>query len=259
MTDYTTEEAALVNQMQQFQPHPRPKAYQRMAQAPWLITATKPSVRLNLLHPKWLVAAVLIAAMAGALVWLTPPLRALAQAVIDGLFNRASSSSITISPLENTTGTESVWLSLPEAEARAGFSLRLPDALPTGYSFAGAGYTESRHAASLIYERPGAELVITQQPAAFAEFGLLTDGGIGIGLNARVERVQIGQSEGEYVVGTWTRTGDDQAVWRADAPYQRLRWQKGIMIYEILAMGGSLDTGSGLDRNSLIALALSLQ
>ncbi|MDZ4770545.1 MAG: hypothetical protein SGJ24_15575 [Chloroflexota bacterium] len=52
---------------------------------------------------------------------------------------------------------------------------------------------------------------------------------------------------------------DNQATWQANVPLQRLCWQEGDLIYEMLVSGGSYDTGSGLDRNAMIAIAVSLQ
>jgi len=263
MDQHSEEETEIVQRLQRFQPRPSPKAYQRMAHTPWNNPIERKSMMQTILPSRRFrtsVAVVMIVVLAGVVVMATPSLRVLAQELLNTLFNRESNSTITVQPPAlPTTGDAGTLTDVTTVETEAGFHIAQPQSIPAGYAFSGVGYTESRHAVSLVYERPGAELSITQQPVEYAEFGLLTDGASGIGPDAPIASVQIGDVVGEYVAGTWIMTSENQAVWQANAPSQRLRWQEGGMIYEILANGGSSDTGSGFDQSGLIAIALSLQ
>ncbi|MDX1992554.1 MAG: hypothetical protein SF029_09195 [bacterium] len=262
MDKHTEKERALVEQLHHFQPRPSQNAYDRMAKMPWRVQSERKTLMktaMNSHSVRLALTTVAAAVITVSVIWVTPPLHSLAQEVLNTLFNRASSSTITVETQVSSDQAEPSRMEPAQVEALAGFTLKQPSSIPSGYTFGGAGYTASRHAASLFYQRPGAELLITQQPAAYAEYGLLTDGDSGIGPDAPIEQVTIGNVLGEYVAGTWVMSSDNQAVWLPDASVQRLRWQEGDMIYEILANGGSADTGSGLDRDAMIALANSLQ
>lgn len=266
MDQHSEEETVIVERLQRFQPRPSQTAYQRMANAPWVNLKETTSIMQIVSRSRRtriVLAALVMTVVASTVVWTTPSLRAVAQELLGTLFNREASSMISVEPFDRAnpgdTALTDTLREVSTVENQAGFVVRQPQSIPPGYIFAGAGYTESRHAVSLVYIRPGAELTVTQQPVEYAEYGLLTDGNSGIGPDAPVETVQIGDIAGEYVAGTWVMTSDNQAVWQANVSSQRLRWQEDNMIYEIFVNGGSSDTGSGLDRNTMIAMAVSLQ
>lgn len=70
-----------------------------------------------------------------------------------------------------------------------------------------------------------------------------------------VEPVQVGAAAGEFVQGTFVvPAGSDTAVWSADAPVLRLRWQQGGRYFELAKLGDP-EHLEHLDKAALIALA----
>lgn len=263
-SDHNASEENIIRQLEQFQPRPTPQAYRRANETPWSsrdkhgVPNMTTQTLLRVRPLRLIVAALLIVIALSAAIWFTPPLRSWAQDVLNSLFNRAESNTITVAP-SNGSGAEVALQDIASVQAASGFEIAQPAYVPDGFTFSGAGYTPDRHAASLFYDRPGAEFVITQQPAQYAEFGLLTDGASGIGPDAPIEIVQLGDISAEYVAGAWIMTSENQAVWNPNAGFQRLRWKSGTMIYEILTAGGSTDTGSAISKDQMVAIAVSLQ
>ena len=73
------------------------------------------------------------------------------------------------------------------------------------------------------------------------------------------QAVTVNGAAAEYVEGTFVVfPGSAEAVWNADAPVQRLRWQANGTLYELSKLGDpqALET---LDQAALIALAEQLQ
>jgi hypothetical protein len=74
-----------------------------------------------------------------------------------------------------------------------------------------------------------------------------------------VETVQIGGGTGEFVQGTFVvPAGSSTAVWDAEAPVLRLRWQAGDRHFELAKLGAP-EYLDHLDKEALIALAEGLQ
>jgi hypothetical protein len=72
------------------------------------------------------------------------------------------------------------------------------------------------------------------------------------------EAVTVRGYAGEYVRGTFVvGAGSAEAVWNADAPVQRLRWQEDGVIYEIQQMVGS-SSDPHFDKDGLIAIGANL-
>lgn len=77
-------------------------------------------------------------------------------------------------------------------------------------------------------------------------------------LQSAVQRVTIGEFEGEYVNGSFgLRNGDNKLTWDSSGTDQRIRWKEGDRWFELTAFGGP-GTSGYLDKDALISLASSL-
>ena len=73
------------------------------------------------------------------------------------------------------------------------------------------------------------------------------------------QAVTVNGAAAEYVEGTFVVfPGSDEAVWNADAPVQRLRWQANGTLYELSKLGDP-QALEYLDQAAMIALAEQLQ
>jgi hypothetical protein len=143
-------------------------------------------------------------------------------------------------------------LSVNEVEQQAGFTLMAPTRLPEDLVFAGASYDAERHIARLFYryvETNG--LVLAEE--------LLEPGGTCdlcelVGASAEVEKVQVGEANGEYVTGVWKLTTNGM-VWAEDPYLVNLRWQDAGIAFSLQYMG---PPGS-LTREEMLAIATSLK
>lgn len=75
-----------------------------------------------------------------------------------------------------------------------------------------------------------------------------------MGASASVERVQIGNTAGEYVQGVWKLT-ENGPIWENDPYLQTLRWQVDGIAYELQYMGPP----DMLTKDDLVKIASSLQ
>jgi hypothetical protein len=130
------------------------------------------------------------------------------------------------------------------AEGATGLAaMRLPTS--TGLFLRGVEVDPARQWLRLIYAAPdGGGLVLTKGYVPL-------DGPIWEEVPAEVvQAVKVGRHDGEYVRGTFSvGAGQALAVWDAEVPIQRLRWEKGGLLYEIASVS------SDYDQAMLVALA----
>ena len=140
-------------------------------------------------------------------------------------------------------------------EAAVGFDAKEPpDDIP-GLVFERAEANPTLGVLGLHYKAigGGTELIITQSRTDLVALGWGE-----VPLSANVEKVKIGQYDGEYVQGTFiVRPGATSAVWEPNAPVQRLRWREGNRLFGI-DMFGRTASVEYLGKEALIALAESL-
>jgi hypothetical protein len=157
-------------------------------------------------------------------------------------------------------------LDVKVAESLAGFDVLEPAWLPEALSFKGAAFEakqweRKQNTVKLFYNfssekyGPGLEsngIVLTQQPIQAIEECEICDF---VGTDAEVEKVQIGNTTGEYVVGVWKADKAGNWVWEYEPYLQTLRWQENKMAFEILYMGPPEE----VTKDTLIAIAKSLK
>lgn len=199
------------------------------------------------------------------------PFRSLAEDIFNGLFPRADDNVITVThtaSMDPETAALTSYLTIEEVRTLANFEVKLPTYPLQEYQFIGASYTPRRNVVSLVYERPGRVLMISQQPLEDSEQGLLTAGSIGIGADAIVSEIEIGVSNGEIVHGMWivTDTSTDstsgtttsEMSWSPSASSRTLRWIQDGILYEIRALGGS-EGHDFIGQEIMIDIALSME
>lgn len=249
-TPDSSNESRMINALTQFQARPSPQAYQRMSQAPWLApqkTATRPLVMVA-------VTLLLLVLLTG-LVWVTPPLRTLAQDILDHLFRRAPENTAILgidsaAPTNVPASVAETFGSVARAAARTGRKIYQPDSALVPYPLTGVTVNHSLEAAWLIYANTDGYLSIYQRSAAL---GWLDEGWVG--KDATIIAVTIKTAagielKGEYVEGGWalegtpTPSADDvsqvPANWTTQTAQRRLRWQTSDTCYEMMTFDPDL-------------------
>jgi hypothetical protein len=203
-----------------------------------------------------------------------PPLRTIAQEVIDSLFNRVTSDQETVE-----LGERGIIQLVPyffgtveEAEAKAGFDIRAPTLLPEGLTLHDVTYSPEEQLVSLNYFT--GTLQVLQGPL---ENGWSDNPVLSVGASADVIPVEFSGANqtvtAEFVKGFWkdisveaqfVLSPSDEATlfdmeWRSDSPICRLRWQENDMLYELWSWGGRFGDACQLGMEELVDIAESMQ
>jgi hypothetical protein len=242
------------------QPRPKPRFNQRMAGQSWNRGRRGPFwVSLTPMRAAASLGLVLLLVLGVSL--LSPSLDTFAQR-LSQFFSPSPNSQFVaeIAPLQTAQPTERFTLTIEEAEARAGFEMKIPEPSPVEFRLIGAAYDELREAIILHYVTDSESLVLrVSQQHLDSDYQ-------GIGPEAVIEMVEVGSHAGEYVAGGWmipeVESGADTTpdplepprVWDANVKLQTLRWSDGEFLYEIILAGGAGSRGY-LDKDGLIALA----
>ena len=226
-----------------------------------IVVNDQPSL-FRYVRPLTTVAAVLILVV---IVMLTvPPVRTLAQNIIDTLFFRAESDKqVLATPFERTIDPTPTFIvptpeppDLDEARRSVNFPINVPRWLPAGYQMVSAeGYDTY---ASIFYQHPdrfGIGLTIYPLPYVHR---------LEVGASAEVIDVQIGDTVGQYVPrGAWiaiTETDGETLrytgeIWDPTVNYQRLRWINDGLVYILATPLGAV---SNLTMDDMVRIAESV-
>ena len=153
-------------------------------------------------------------------------------------------------------------LSVQEVQQEAGFSLKQLTNLPEGLSFIGSRFDQKYYSVTMLYEGLDYQLFLTQRPQGNGSDVF------GIGSDAKVKLVKVGESQAEFVTGGWAAVSTQpvapqttpgstvsiQAIWDNSLPQATLRWQAGGYICELRSLGEG-----GLSESELIILANGLK
>jgi hypothetical protein len=238
-----------------FKPQPSTRYYERMSSAPWFYQDQAfRSIENKKSFPylKTVLAFATIIIVLGVLsLSFIPSIRAAADQFIH-FFLPATSDQLNVqitpgNPLEilDFTNPSNFTLTKDEAQRQAGFMVKQIPASPTVPSYIGARFIPEFNAVFLLYQGTEYTLLVTQRPLGTSQDVL------SIGSNAKVEFVNVGNVQGEYVVGGWkavstqapsaslTQTGTMQinAVWDDQLPQFTLRWQESGFTYELRSNG----------------------
>jgi hypothetical protein len=253
-------------QLNNLQPSPSPRFYQRMARAAWT-----PAV---IARRRAYAVAGLTLLLAAALLVLTPQGRAWAQEIAH-FFTRAKSDVLplqpwqmtaihiheeTVTPILETVTPEPGYvfnLSVAEVEHQAGFDVLEPTWLPGILSFEGASYQNEHNIVRIFYrynqDGPDDTNGLVLRAERFQTNDDCALCGV-VGASEKIETVPIGDTTGEYIIGVWTLT-DNGPVWESTPYLKTLRWQANGMAFELLYMG----TPESVTKADLIAIAESMK
>jgi hypothetical protein len=178
-----------------------------------------------------------------------PPLRAIAQEVIDTLFNQTETNQETIE-----FGTYGIHQLVPfyfgtveQAQDKVDFKIHAPSLLPDDLELRVVNYSPEENLVSLSYGNAGVaylnfDLSVFLGPV---ENGWSSQSYFSIGASAEIVPVEFsgisGQVTGEFVQGFWvfpSGTRGDMAAsipveWNSNLATCRLRWEENDMLYEI--------------------------
>ncbi|MBK8903326.1 MAG: DUF4367 domain-containing protein [Anaerolineaceae bacterium] len=195
------------------------------------------------------------------------PVRAFAQELLQSLFVRHDSNTMTTEPYDPVADPTPTPIPAPEslpdlsvadAAALASFAVKELTHLPDGYRLSSVYYDEARDKVTFLYLNDAyLGIVLHQEPAETAETWT-------IGPDAVIEPVMINGAAAEYVQGAWQwgeptvpgAIGSTEVVWQNNDPHQQLRWTQDGIAYTVSTTVGQ---DQGLTQADLIAIAESLE
>lgn len=254
-----------------WQPLPSARLQQRVADLPWN-QRSKPMKRSR--RMRWAGAMAAVLALLIGVTLSVPSLRATAAE----LLGFANEKSDTTEKTVTFVGPPALQGSVAAVEAQAGFHVREPTYLPSGFVFNKAMYSQySDGKRSLVqYQSSGG------QPAQ-RSMGIVIEAAqwrydphakqIAVGASANIENVSINGFAGQYVKGMWVPApgtcdqgcgiekptpapGDTENMrfqWNADVSIYVVRWQEGDMVYQVLA------SGDQFTKDEVLKIAQSLR
>ena len=278
-------EEEIVSYLETFQPYPSEDYYLRMETAPWTVpeetgsrisglmnwltgmdnSFPRPGVRVALASTVLLLVIILVTLA-------SPKLQAVAQQILHFIVPAPTDElalQVTVQPSgtqEPLNAAERYPLTSIQAEELSGYPIRVFAQLPEGITLTGAQYNPNLHAVTLLYAGAVQTILFTQRPV-----GEITEYAT-VGASAPVENVTVHGVPGEFVTGGWIVTDTNDRIqatpapgtqvslgvyWDPTLPQRILRWQEGVMLYEIL----STKTAQGItiDKDILIKLAESIE
>ena len=181
-------------------------------------------------------AALLLVAVAMLTI---PPLRTIAQQLLEPLFPRTADELITISYTPFTDADIAIYSTLDELQANTGFMVRSPSGLDTNDVI--YEHNTVRNVTIQTYNTEQLFIRISQQPIQDAnEKGLLAFSfDLEIAPETEIETVNVAGYNGQFVRGMWVSKNNDpftDYVWSSRFWFFTLRWQDVDFIYEVQIM-----------------------
>ena len=278
----TPDEKQLEKLLGGLQPQPTQRLSQKLGNAEW--NQHQPR-RLELRYLRNAVAAILLLIV---LVWTIPPLRALAQEIIDAILVKADEDTrqlLITSEADweeqihqyydymTTEGNSPTFFrinSVDAAEARVGFDIiepilpRCTQKLILGYVWL-PGYNYWRGVitqdtvVTLMYDNSCLGMIISQAQVDLANESWRENNGLLVGASAQIETLDIGGTTVEHVHGEWISDETRQVlVWDNEFPLERfVWWQDGFLI--TIRTGNDLPTAmADMAEAYLIAVVESM-
>jgi hypothetical protein len=270
--DEAPDDIQIIELLGRFAPVPSARFYEKMGKAPWIKTGSMEKAQLfgtNMPARRILLGiSVLISVLVLFGLSFFPPIRAIARQIVYSFISEQA-DQIHIQTTLSTPGDlfhfsdpANFPLTIQEVQERSGFNVKAIYQPPEDLKIIGSRFDDSYKAVTTLYQGQGFKLFLTQRPAGIGEDVF------SIGSTAQVDRVKIGDQEGEFVMGGWKAissqsiaktTGpgnqtDINAIWDSNLPQFTLRWQAEGFIYELRTIGESSPS-----QSDLIALANELK
>ena len=241
--------------LERVKPHPTNRLRLEIASAPWnkhdyaqfRVTSSRKHLNTRL---AWGLAFLVVIFVAG-IVAFVPPVRAIARQIFYSFISAPSSQiDVQLTPVNpgelfNLNDPANFTLTVAQAQQQAGFPVQQITPTPAGLSLVGARYEASYHAVILFYQTSDYTLFLTQRPLGKGQDVF------SIGLEARVEIVEVGKVQAEFVRGGWKIVSTQpalstqppgnpvnvKAIWDSSLPQSTLRWQADGTAFELRAVG----------------------
>jgi hypothetical protein len=217
----------------------------------------------------------------GMLVALTlavPPLRTLAQEIIDSLFNQLDSDTTSytytvVDPPQTDETPQTDFDTIAEAEQLWGFNIFQPSYIPEGYEQTEifAHVTDGEYYARQQFESTSDDLYMyfaVQQSSVSLDWG--EAGTVGESAELIPVDIQWGNQiiQGEYVEGSWVeerRVGNPETKevtkymeWRSDMPARTMRWRIGDTLFVLNSAGHPPEVPGYIGQKEMIKIAESM-
>jgi hypothetical protein len=239
-----------------FKPQPSHRYIARMTTAPWQTqdysrSSSQAKNWVLQLKPAWILASIIFVLALLTLAFI-PSIRVAADQFIH-FFLPAASDRLEVqvtpaNPLDSLDflNPSNFPLSISAVQQLAGFTVKEIPTSPGAPSFQGARYDPAFNAVILLYKKgEDYTLLLTQRPLGNSQDVF------SIGSNAHVEFVNVGNVQGEYVVGGWNAISTEtpsanptpsgtlhiSAAWDDSLPQFTLRWQESGFVYELRSNG----------------------
>ena len=248
--------------LRQIKPIPSQMFYDTMINQPWNRKARR-TFKNWVNQPRLVLAFLTIILIGIVLFFAAPSYTALASRIAQFFTSTSRDMMIIELPLYEDKDQDTHPLtSLSEAAKYSNIEFKLPTSLPEAYQYKGAFYNPIRQSISVDYEsKAGSILRITQRVAGIEYQS--------ISVNAKVEKIKIGDVVGEYVKGGFravqpqedsaATTATVQATWDPEAKIHFLRWQDEDILFEILYIYSEQEVQPSLNMKQLIEIAESLE
>ncbi len=205
-----------------------------------------------------------------------PPLRAIAQEVIDTLFNRSETNQETIELSDHgiLQLVPFYFGTVEQAQEKVDFTIRAPSLIPDDLALRVVNYSPEENLVILSYGHTGVAYISLDLEVFM---GPVTNNWsnqpyFAIGASAELVPVEFsgisGEVTGEFVRGFWVfppgTRGDEAASvpveWDSDVAMCRLRWQEDDMVYEIRSTTFEKDDAAcPFGQAEMIAIAESME
>jgi hypothetical protein len=283
LTDLSTDERILIDQMSALAANMKPDAqFADDLERRLLDTSPSGQPRLSTSHLRTRLRVISTLAAIFTLLTLAtltiPPLRAIAQEVIDTLFNRtdADRETVEVGPRGIISLVPYFFGTIEEAQAKVDFTIHAPTLLPDELILRVVNYSPEEKLVSLTYGYADEAFLGTH---ISVDMGPLKNGWsnnplLSVGESADVTSVQFaganGDVTGEFVKGFWMNTYPTDNFfpeqprpvdmrWDSDLPVCRLRWQDAEMIYEIWSYANETGDACRFGMDDLVAIAESMR
>jgi hypothetical protein len=245
-------------------PKPSSHFYQKMDTAPWknrIFQEHKTHFIISKPIRNWKVGFTIIFLflfMFG--ISFIPSVQAIAHQIFYSFFSSPSNqievqvTSSTPQDMFNFSDPDNFSQTIADAQQRAGYSVKDLYQQSESLILIGALYEPNCHSVTILYQGKDYKLFLTQRPIGNGKDIF------SIGSDVQIQLVNIGDHQGEFVVGGWkvisTQTISDavtpesqtniSAIWDIQLPQYTLRWQENGFAYELRALGAGSPSQSDL-------------
>jgi hypothetical protein len=253
-------------------PKPSFHFYKKMETALWNKTASQirgTHLGISTLFKKWMLGFGIFTLFLFIFgISFFPSIRAIAHQIAYSFFSSPSNRidvQVTLSANEDLfhfSDQANFTQTIVDVEEKAGYVLKVLDHRLESVIFIGARFEPYNNSVTIMYQGTDFKLFLTQRLIENVKDIF------SIGSNAQIQLVNIGDLQGEFVIGGWkaisTQTASKKgtplsqtninAVWDSNLPQYTLRWQENGFTYELRALGEGSPT-----QSDLIAYAIGIK